>query len=181
MADLPLTMVLRKIPAFGQLTDRDLLTLAGSLRRRRLDLGAQLFEQGDPGGTMHLVTQGELSVRWQEGVSQDELEVARVGPGEFVGEMALLDLGPRSASVVARRDCVLYELAVEDLMLLEETAPAAASAVLASVTALLTDRIRQVNGQIEALLGGHAPVDETTVGATDSGIFGRLWSRLSKS
>lgn len=181
MADLPVTMVLRKIPAFGLLTDRDLLALAGALRRRQLQMGAQLFEQGDPGGTMHLVTEGELSIRWQEGVSEQELEVARVGPGEFVGEMALLDLGPRSASVVARRACVLYELAVEDLMLLEETAPAAASAVLASVTALLTDRIRHVNGQIEALLGGHAPLDAPSPNATDSGVFGRLWSRLSKS
>ncbi len=181
MADMPVTFLLRKIPAFGLLSDRDLLALAGSLRRRHLELGAQLFEQGDPGGTMHLVTQGELSVRWQEGVSEQELEVARVGPGEFVGEMALLDLGPRSASVVARRESVLYELAVEDLMLLEETAPAAASAVLASVTALLTDRIRHVNGQIELLLGGHAPVEATTENVTDSGMFGRLWSRLSKS
>ncbi len=181
MADLPLTMVLRKIPAFGLLNDRELLALAGSLRRRQLELGAQLFEQGDPGGTMHLVTRGELSVRWQEGVSDQELEVARVGPGEFVGEMALLDLGPRSASVVARRESVLYELAVEDLMLLEETAPAAASAILAAVTALLTDRIRQVNGQIEALLGGHASVDAPPPGATDSGLFGRLWSRLSNN
>ncbi len=181
MPELPVTMVLRKIPAFGLLNDRDLLALADALRRRHLSLGAQLFEQGDPGGTMHLVTQGELSIRWQEGVSEQEFEVARVGAGEFVGEMALLDLGPRSASVVARRECVLYELAVEDLMLLEETAPAAASAVLASVTALLTDRIRHVNGQIEALLGGHAPADAPAANATDSGVFGRLWSRLSKS
>ena len=181
MADMPMMMVLRKIPAFGQLNERDLMALGSALRRRRLALGEQLFDQGDPGGTMHLVTEGELSVRWQEGVSEQELEVARVGPGEFVGEMALLDLGPRSASVSARRDAVLYELAVEDLMLLEEAAPAAASAVLASVTALVTDRIRHVNGQIEALLSGRTPEEPPTPSATDSGVFGRLWSRLSKS
>ncbi len=181
MAELPLTMVLRKIPAFGQLHERDLTALAGALRRRHLDMGGQLFEQGDPGGTMHLVTQGELSVRWQEGVTDQELEVARVGPGEFVGDMALLDLGPRSASVVARRESVLWELAVEDLMLLEETAPAAASAILTAVTALLTERIRHVNGQIEALLAGQPPLEAPAPDATDSGIFGRLWSRLSKT
>lgn len=181
MSDLPVLEVLKRIPAFAALANRDLQALAEALRPRRLALGQQLFEQGDPGGTMHLVTKGELSVRWQDGLSNAEIEVARIRPGEFVGEMALLDLGPRSASVIARRDAVLYELAVEDLMLLEDTAPAAASAVLASVTALLTDRIRQVNAHIEALLGGHAAPEDSTDQATDSGLFGRLWSRLSQS
>ena len=128
MADLPLTLVLRRIPLFAELQDRDLQALQSMLRPRRLAVGGVLFEQGEPGGTMHLLASGELSVRWQDGVANAEIEVARVAAGEFVGEMALLDLGPRFATVVARRESLLYELAVEDLMLLEDASPAAASA-----------------------------------------------------
>lgn len=181
MAHMAVATVLRRIPAFSHLGDGDVGALVDAMRRRHLALGDQLFEQGDLGGTMHLVVDGELSVRWQDGVSDAELEVARIGPGEFVGEMALLDLGPRSASIVARRETVLYELAVEDLLLLEGSAPAAASAILSAVTTLLTERIRHVNRQIEALVSGDAPPDDTPRGLTDSGVFGRLWSRLSKS
>lgn len=179
MADLPLTAVLRRIPVFAELRDVDLQALVAVLRPCRLPVGGQLFDQGDPGGTMHLLARGELSVRWQDGVSNQEIEVARIGPGEFVGEMALLDLGPRSAGVVARRESLLYELAVEDLMLLEDSSPAAASAVLAAVTTLLGDRIRHVNRQMEAILEGHEATLAEPDNATDSGVFGRLWARLS--
>src|SRR6185436_3983658 len=63
--------------------------------------GATIFVEGAPGDVMYVILDGEVEVR----VRNDLLEV--LGPGEIVGEMALIDASPRRASIVARSACRL--------------------------------------------------------------------------
>jgi CRP-like cAMP-binding protein len=66
---------------------------------REFTNGQTVFAEGDPGDVMYVVLAGELDVR----VGGHTVYVAR--PGDIVGEMALIDSRPRSATVTARTDC----------------------------------------------------------------------------
>jgi CRP-like cAMP-binding protein len=63
-----------------------------------------IFKVGEAGNTMYVIAEGEVSIL----VGATVVEVA--GPGTIVGEMALIDLGPRSATAVAKTDCKLVPI-----------------------------------------------------------------------
>ena len=63
--------------------------------------GGIIFQEGQPGGEMYIVKQGEVELR----VHGKTVEV--VGPEEFFGEMAVIESGQRSATAIAKTDCVL--------------------------------------------------------------------------
>ncbi len=66
--------------------------------------GDLIFQKDEPGHVMYLVTRGEVEILIHEKV------VEKVGPGGVIGEMALLDLGPRSATATASTDCLLLAI-----------------------------------------------------------------------
>lgn len=66
--------------------------------------GDVIFNDGDPGDVMYIVQAGELEVLYRGKV------IETVGAGGIVGEMALVDQSPRSATVVAKTDCKLVSL-----------------------------------------------------------------------
>ncbi|MEJ1159294.1 EAL domain-containing protein [Prosthecomicrobium sp. N25] len=77
----------------------------------RLLPGQFLFRAGDPGRSAYLVESGTVEIRVEDpsGVRM----IAACGPGEFVGEMAIIDGGTRSAHAVAATEAVLYEIPAE--------------------------------------------------------------------
>ena len=76
---------------------RELLRLA---RRRRFARGEVIFHEGDPGDTMHLVTQGHIAIRTTTPVG-DVAMLRVLSPGEFFGELAVISPGPRNATASA--------------------------------------------------------------------------------
>src|SRR5262245_41489927 len=68
---------------------------------QELPSGATLFAEGTTGEVMYVILEGEVEVRMRHEV------VEVLGPGEIVGEMALIKPQPRTATVVARSDCRL--------------------------------------------------------------------------
>ncbi len=72
--------------------------------------GTTVVRQGDPGSTLCIVTAGTVEVL------RNETPVRRLGPGDYFGEISLIDGEPRSASVVAIDDVVLLELASADFV-----------------------------------------------------------------
>lgn len=97
--------------------------------------GRILFRSGDPGTVMYVLVEGSAAVL----VGEEVVEIA--GPGAVLGEMALLDEGPRSASVLARRDCTLVPIPREQFDLLIAETPAFARQVMKS----MADRLRRMN------------------------------------
>src|SRR5687767_14834492 len=95
---------LQSIPLFLKLSGDDCLVLAGQVRHRWLKAGKALFLQGEPGDALYLIAEGCLRVTAVSPAGQ-EVTVALRKQGSFLGEMALLDDGPRSASVFAVTDC----------------------------------------------------------------------------
>jgi CRP-like cAMP-binding protein len=91
----PKTALLRRVPGLAGYADRQLAQLAPLVDEADMPTGSILIQEGKPGRECFLVVDGEADVT----LRGQYLE--RVGPGDFVGEMALLDASPRSATVTA--------------------------------------------------------------------------------
>src|ERR1700745_2229408 len=89
---------------------RGVATLSAQLfyaaQLRHLKAGERLFAIGDPGEGCFLLEQGLLKATVASPLGEERI-IALLGPGAIVGELSMIDGLPRSASVVAMRDCVL--------------------------------------------------------------------------
>ena len=90
--------ILRQVPLFAELDTEALALLAARLRRRKLPGGTPVVYKGDPSGALYLIVSGRVKVH-QATTSGDEVILDVKGPGDFFGEMSLLDGQPRSADV----------------------------------------------------------------------------------
>ncbi len=108
---------LRAIPLFKDLSDDDLNSISALLKHVSFAKGQTVFRQGDIGNAMYVVENGQVVV-WDEEAHQ---ALAYLGPGSFVGEIALLLAEPRSASLKVAIDADLYMLEKEafDRLLME--------------------------------------------------------------
>ena len=100
--------------------------------------GEKVFIEGSPGTTMYVVLDGNIEIY----VGGKSMEVA--GRGAIIGEMALVDPGPRSATVVAKDYCVLAQVNQSQFLSLIEKAPSFSLNVMKS----LATRLRNVNAMI---------------------------------
>jgi HEAT repeat protein len=92
-------LFLRKVPLFAELAPADLKNVAKAGVENLYSDGEMIAAQGEPGGTMHVVVKGVVEVDMRD--DEREVELARRGPGEVVGEMSLITGEPRMASLVA--------------------------------------------------------------------------------
>lgn len=108
---------MRTLALFAGWNEADLARLAGRMAEQELAAGEVLFRQGEPGRRCYLVLEGELEAVANQGAFEQRLELCP--PGRIIGEMALLDASPRSATVRAiqpSRVAALDEPALIELM-----------------------------------------------------------------
>src|SRR5262249_14371854 len=101
-------------PFFGGLSDTSLDLLVPMLVERRFDAGATIVMEGEEGRSMYIVHSGKLVVS-KRGDSGNAIPMADRGPGDFIGEMTLIEMQNRSATIVAESPAVLYELTARNL------------------------------------------------------------------
>ena len=95
-------MLLRQVPIFAELDADDLEELASVVEERRVDTNGVLFREGDTGDAVYLIVKGTVRVfTGGAGTDRPERVLSELGPGACIGEMAVLDAAPRSATVVA--------------------------------------------------------------------------------
>jgi CRP/FNR family transcriptional regulator, cyclic AMP receptor protein len=95
----PALGLLKKVPLFATLSATHLSRLAGIAQEVTYGPGRMIVRDGTPGVAFYVITEGHAKVIGGKIASAGGK--ARLGPGDFFGELALLDGGPRSASVVA--------------------------------------------------------------------------------
>jgi len=105
---------LRDIGLFGGLDDDVIEKLLESMTLCVIEPGAAVFKEGDSGRDMFIVLNGELEV-FKRAHSGKESRVAVLGPRDWFGEMSLLDVQPRSATVRAVAPTRLLRLTADDL------------------------------------------------------------------
>lgn len=101
-------------PFFGGLTDASLDLLMSMLVECRFDAGATIVAEGAPGRSMFIVKSGRLAVS-KRANSGNVVRISVLKPGDFFGEMTLIEMQNRSATVVAESPTVLYELTAQKL------------------------------------------------------------------
>ncbi|MGH3118443.1 MAG: cyclic nucleotide-binding domain-containing protein [Gaiellales bacterium] len=94
--------VLRQVPLFAELKERELELLARQLHERRFPEGAEVTKEGDTGAGFFVIAEGNAEVT----VAGEPR--ATLGPGDYFGEIALIDEGVRSASITAATDLLCY-------------------------------------------------------------------------
>jgi CRP/FNR family transcriptional regulator, cyclic AMP receptor protein len=134
--------LLARVGLFAGLAEEDCQALAERVRRRRYRKGTTLFVEGDPGTCLYVVESGHVEIRLTSPDGK-ELVVATRGPGEFFGDMALLDGAPRSADAVAADDCWLLLLQREDFVHFLEAHPKAAVRLVEVLSRRLRESMRQ--------------------------------------
>jgi CRP/FNR family transcriptional regulator, cyclic AMP receptor protein len=134
--------MLKSIPIFHELTHREILEVDELLHERVYEKDEVVFEEGDPGHGIFIVVNGKLRVS----PSRDSLKTAllEIGPGESVGELALFDEGPRSATVVASERTVTVALFQAEFYTLLTKNKNIGVKVLLEIARTLSRRARQV-------------------------------------
>ena len=142
-------------PFFGGLSDASLDLLVSMLVERRFDVGATVVAEGEPGRSMFIVHSGELVVS-KLGDSRRIIRVADLEPGDFFGEMTLIEMQNRSATVAAESPTVLYELTAGKLYTYYKTDVHAYVIVMQNINRELCRRLRRADNRIAELQILHA-------------------------
>lgn len=119
--------LLNQVKLFVGIEPETLRQLADQMTKRNIAAGERLISAGEPGQSMFVMSEGMVSVRIPQG--ENELDVAAFFPGDFFGEMSLLTGEPRSATVVAVTDSVVFEIDKSDIEQVLESSPQAAEAL----------------------------------------------------
>ena len=109
------TELLKKVPLFAGLNDKELQEIATSMRERRFKAGDTVTQEGAGGVGFFVVQEGEADVN-VGGEAKGS-----VGPGQYFGEIALINESPRTATLTARTDMVCYGMTPWDFRPLVET------------------------------------------------------------
>jgi CRP/FNR family cyclic AMP-dependent transcriptional regulator len=123
---------LRRCPLFAGMSQESLQAITRTLRARRFRRGEVLFHEGDPGDALFVVASGAVKV---VGPSEEgeEAILATLRRGDFLGELAVLDGAPRSASAVALEATEVLALPRDQFRALVASEPAIRDALLAAL------------------------------------------------
>lgn len=118
---------------------------------RQFEAGDTVLSRGDTGRVFYVVARGSVSVILPGDGSSAPTRVGCIGPGQFFGEMAVLEEGKRSADVVADERVVCYGLSAEDLSTLGAFDPRILSTLLGNMAREFATRMRRGNNLISSL------------------------------
>jgi CRP/FNR family transcriptional regulator, cyclic AMP receptor protein len=124
---------LAAVPLFEGLSKKQLRRISSLMTRLDRPAGKVLTREGEQGSEFFIVLEGEVEVR------QGDRVVATRGPGEYVGEIALLDRRPRTATVVATTPVSVEVLSRREFRSLLVQAPELSEQILATVAQRLAD------------------------------------------
>ncbi|MFN2597577.1 MAG: DUF1003 domain-containing protein [Pyrinomonadaceae bacterium] len=127
---------LRSVPLFEKLSDDEALGLRALLKAETLPPGAFVFRQGDAGDAMYLVERGRVRV-FVEDDDGEEVTLAELADGDFLGEMAIIEGKPRTANASVIEDARLARLAREDFHAFVQRHPDVALAMVSAISARL--------------------------------------------
>lgn len=122
---------LKKIPIFANLSNDMLHNLHQVIEPIHLVAGEELFAEGSIGDRAYIIKEGEISII--KGAAKGETLLAIRKPGEVIGEMSLLDSGPRTATVRANVDSLLLAISQEQFENLLDNNPSVARIILRTI------------------------------------------------
>jgi CRP-like cAMP-binding protein len=131
--------VLAQVPLFAGLSRRHLKQIAEHADEVAFRRGERIVEEDQPGGSFFVLLEGEVKV------VRGQRTITRMGPGEFFGEISLLDGGPRTATVVADTPVLAVRVFKRSFDRVVTQEPAVASKILAVVARRLREAERTIS------------------------------------
>ena len=124
---------LANVRMFSSLNRKELSLVAKAADVVTIKAGNEVVQEGSPGHEFFLILDGEASVK------RGKRKIATLGAGSYFGEMALLDRGPRSATIVADTDLKLVVLGQREFMGLLDQVPALSHKLLVAMATRLRE------------------------------------------
>jgi CRP-like cAMP-binding protein len=153
---------LPSIAIFGGLEEPTLKRIIKLMGEHRIAPDAEICKQGESGRAMFLVREGEVVV-CRDTPEGRRRKMVRMGPGEFFGEMTLIDVQKRSATVLAQKPSLLFSLSNRDLyQLYQEDVPGYVM-VLQNICRELSRRLRVTNQRLHDLAEEHDDDERTLI------------------
>lgn len=146
-------MNLSDFPVFQELTKDEIENLRGFLQPETYKKGQIIFHQGDAGDAMFFIAKGSVDIM----IAVDDKQLARdkrvqsLSSGTFFGEIALLQKGPRTATVIASSDLVCYRLSKEQFQNLISESSHLSVSFLANISKILSKRLMFINHLISEM------------------------------
>ncbi len=151
LSTMEMVLILKTVSIFQGTPDRVLAEVAGCLDQLELQAGEPLFAKGDIGECMYIIVDGRVRVHDGDQVLND------LGAHDIVGEMAVLDATPRTASVTAIEETTLLRLDQEALYELMSDRVEVMRGIIHVLSSRLRDRMQDVTRlqtQLHAIRGG---------------------------
>ncbi|MHC4052214.1 cyclic nucleotide-binding domain-containing protein [Bradyrhizobium sp. 25ACV] len=141
-------------PFFGGLPEPGLDLLMSMLVERRFDAGATVVAEGEPGRSLFIVKSGRLAVS-KRTKAGSVIPISVLERGDFFGEMTLIEMQNRSATVVAESPTVLYELTAQNLYACYKADIHAYVIVLQNINRELCRRLRRADDRFARRAAGN--------------------------
>ncbi len=128
---------------FGELTKNEIKQLSKIVYEREFDTHEYVFKSGQPAAAMFIILDGEVKVVKES--DEAEIEITRLKTNDTLGELALLDNSPRSASVIATKPTKLLAIFREDLNDFINSEPELGAKILRKLAVITGYRLRMTN------------------------------------
>lgn len=141
---------LKTVPIFRELDDEELIQVLMIGLVRRFAAGSTILTEGQPGGQLIVIHEGQVRIsKVVPGVGEEALTILQ--PGDFFGELELLDGAPAAAHAVAHTDCEVLSIPHREVEALMAERPALAAKFLRAFGRRLAARLRETNQRLASL------------------------------
>ena len=125
--------LLRNVPLFSDLSAKELMSLSRLMDEIDLKPGTVIIREGNTGGEFFIVLEGTIEVK------RKGRRLARLGPGDYLGEIALIDHGPRTATAMVETEARLLVLASREFHSMLASDPRIENKILRTLAARVRD------------------------------------------
>ena len=137
---------LMRIPIFDSMTGEELRTISRHMRYIKLEKGETIFKEGDTGHYVCFLTHGSLDVL--KSTDMGTVALATLHKGRSIGEMAIIDEFPRSATVKTRTKATLIVVYRKDFNLILTSYPKIGIKILKGISRLLSQNLRKASSRL---------------------------------
>ena len=143
----PTKAVLKQIPVFHELSDRQMREIENLCHKRRYKQGETVFKRLAPGEGMFIIISGTIEIFTTDKNGNNNI-LAVLNNGEFFGELSLLDSDTRSATAIASKDSQLLAFLRPDLQSFSKRNPQTGNKILFNLARVMATRLRKTSEQM---------------------------------
>jgi CRP/FNR family transcriptional regulator, cyclic AMP receptor protein len=140
------TSDLVRVVLFKELLPEELEAVKHLVFERAFKAGSTLFLEGMKGDLFYIVKTGQVEILKKK--DGEEVHIASLGPGQFVGEMSIIDDEPRSATAKITEDSVLLIVTRKCFLDIVRATPAGANKILMAMLKIVNQRLREANRKL---------------------------------